>query len=115
MTSKSPSVAIGPFVVGERPLPLQYQFLDGDGNPLDLSGYTAKWLWRELYGAATTRNSTIIDAADGQVQYSWLGDEFPTPGDYIGEFWVGDASSAKFASLLVRWVVRAAVGPVPSI
>jgi len=105
----------GPYVVGEKPAPLVYQFLNAAGVVLDLSAsYTARFHWRERYGAVTTANATITDAINGKVTYTWVGTEFPTPGQYVGEFWVGNGSN-RFASQLLEWDTRASVGVAPTI
>ena len=109
------SIDIGPFVTGEKPPPLIYQFLDANGNPINLAtAYTARFCYRERDGLPTTANATFADATTGQVQYTWTGNEFPTPGHYYGEFWVGNGSS-RFASVLLEFDVRAGVCVAPSI
>lgn len=109
-----PSVQIGPYVVGEKPTPLQYTFQDSVGAVLDLSGYTAKFVYREQYGVATTVNATIPSPTGGVAQYVWTGVEFPTPGHYRARFWVGN-NAQRFASVLILFDVADAEGPVPSI
>jgi hypothetical protein len=110
------TVCIGPYVVGERPVPLEYQFQNSDGSARDITAYGVRFIWRERDGASTTRNGLLsATPTDGKVTYVWQGDEFPTPGHYRAEFWVGNGGTLKFASVLITWDVRAAVGPVPSI
>lgn len=110
-----PSVVIGPYVVGEKPPPLVYQFLDSAGAAIDLTGYTAVFNFRKVDGTASTAGlATITSAATGHVTHTWTGAEFPEAGDHWGEFWVGNTVQL-FCSLLLKYNVRAAVGPVPSI
>lgn len=110
-----PNVQIGPYVVGEKPIPLQYAFLDSSGNALDLTGYTVKFMLRESLGSSTTYNATLnAPPTAGVVQYVWTGTEFPTPGHYRARFWVGN-SSQRFASVLILFDVADAEGPVPAI
>jgi hypothetical protein len=113
--SDTPEVTIGPFVVGEKPITLQYQFEDSNGVALDLTSYTAKFSYREQDGSATIANATVIaPQTAGKVEYIWQGTEFPTPGHYLAEFWVGNLAQ-RFASVLIRFEVRLPVGQVPSI
>jgi BppU N-terminal domain len=110
----TPSVRIGPFVIGEKPAPLEYQFQKSDGTPLPIAGYTVKFIYRERDGAATTANGTLTDGPNGKVTYTWTGSEFATPGHYQSEFWVGNGTN-RFASILIEFDVRASVGDVPQI
>lgn len=109
------SVDIGQFVVGEKPIALEYTFQDASGTDLDITGYVAKFSWREKSGVATTQNATLSGTGDdGRVTYVWSGSEFMSPGHYIGELWVGN-NTHRFASVLITWTVRTAVGAVPAI
>jgi hypothetical protein len=109
-----PSVVIGPFTVGEKPVPLLYTFLDHDGKIIDLTGYTAKFVYREASGALVTANATIPNPTTGAAQYTWIGGEFPTPGHYRARFWVGNLAQ-RLASVLITFDVSDAEGPIPSI
>jgi hypothetical protein len=112
--STSPSISTGPFVVGEKPAPLLYGFQDSNGAVIDLTGYTAKFVYREQDGTPTTANATLPTPANGQAQYSWTGVEFPTPGHYLAEFIVGNGTQ-RFNSILITFDVRAPVGLEPNI
>lgn len=105
---------LGQLVVGEKPRALDYQYLDSDGQPLDLTGYTAKFVFREQDGSPTMVNATVTDPLNGVVTYVWAGTEMPTPGSYIGEFWVGNGAQ-RYASWLIKWTARLPVGTVPSL
>ena len=96
---------IGPFVAGERPDPLVYEFLDADGAPIDLTGYSAQFGYAELWGSpAALRNATV----DGStVVYEWTAADLATPGRYRGELWAADADGTPtYASVALRWDVR---------
>jgi hypothetical protein len=115
--SSSPAVSIGPFVVGEKPAPLQYQFLDSSGVPINLGAYTAKFSCVERGAPTITAacvNATVTDAAAGKVTYVWNGTEWPTAGRYEAELWVGNTTQ-RFASVLITFTVRTAVACVPVI
>lgn len=113
MTCGNP-IKLGLFTVGEKPAPLVYQFLDNDGLVINLTGYTVKFVWEPVGGTDTTGNGILLVAASGTVQYTWTGTEFAVPGQYQGEFWVGNGTN-RWASVLITWTVRAAVGTVPAI
>lgn len=111
----SPSAVIGPFVVGEKPAPLQYTFQDSNGNALNINGYAVKFSVREQFGTPSIFDGVLISGGNtGIVQYSWTGAEFPTAGSYFAEFWVGNGTQ-RFASWLITFSVRLPVGVVPSI
>lgn len=109
-------ISIGPYVVGEKPSPLEYQFLNSDGAPMNLTGYTAKFVVRPVddESAAATYNATVTDPTLGKVTYPWTGAELSTPGRHWAEVWVGNTTN-RYASARMTFPVRASVGPVPSI
>lgn len=111
------TVRIDELKVGEIPNPLVYQFLDGDGNPLNLTGYTAKVNIGEKTGGLSVTNgtATITDAPNGKVTYTFTGGEFPTPGHWEIELWVGNAGTRRYASVHILVDVAYAIGPVPAI
>lgn len=111
-----PKQEIGPFVVGEKPSALQYTYEDTNGANIDLTGYSAKFIWRERDAVASiTRNATIAtDPTTGQVSYAWQGDEFATPGHYLAQFWVGNGV-IRLASLVIEFYVSSYLGPTPAI
>jgi hypothetical protein len=106
-----------PFVVGEKPVPWEHQFKDAAGGPLVFpGGAQAKLVLRERWSTVPVeKNATVSDPPNGKVSYNWDGTEFPTPGTYFGELWVGNGGSLKYASTLVRATVRQPVGAVPNI
>jgi hypothetical protein len=108
------SVTIGPYVVGGKPPPLVYTFLDSAGAAINLTGYTAVFNFRPVDGTATVGAATVTTPLTGQVTHTWTGAEFEAPGDHWAEFWVGNTTN-KFCSLRLEYSVRAAVGPVPAI
>jgi len=110
----SDSLAIGPYTVGEKPAPLEYQFLKSDGTPIDLTGWTAKFQYRRSDAAATTVNAAVSDPTAGKVTYTWTGTELSTPGTWWCEFWVGNTTN-RYASKRLEALVRASIGTVPAI
>jgi hypothetical protein len=107
-------LTIGPYVTGEKPAPLQYQFLDSSGVPMDLTGYTAKLSVQERFGSPTEYSAVMAVAASGVVSYAWTGTEWPTPGRYAIQFWVGNGTN-RYASVRMVFAVASSVGPVPII
>ena len=111
----SSSTVIGPYVVGEKPAPLEYTFQESDGSAMDLTGYTAKFIVRPADGTpATTYNASVTNPAGGVVTYTWDGTEFAAPGKHWAELWVGNTTN-RYASLRLEYRVRDSVGPVPAI
>lgn len=105
----SPRVTAGPYVVGEKPAPLVYSFLDANGVAINLAGYTVTFTYRRGDDSvAVTGSASVTGAATGQVTATWGTAPFPEPGRYYAEFWV-DNSVNRFASVLITFVVRAAV------
>lgn len=107
-------VRIGPYVMGEKPAPLTYQFLDSTGAAINLTGYTAKFSYQEHDGSATVAAATVSDPANGKVQYTFTGSEFATAGRYRAQFWAGNGTN-RFASVDILFDVAVSVGAAPSI
>lgn len=110
---KTPNTDLGEFVVGEVPAPLQYEFLDSDGVPINLTGYTVQYLIREQHAAKSTtvvRTGALITPLTGIVGYTWTALDFLDPGSYISEFKVTNTVQT-WVSILITFAVRQAVGP----
>lgn len=117
MHTARPSVELGSFVVGEVPPPLEYQFLDADGAPINLTGFTVvTFQWSEViqgqFVAPTVETGTVSDATAGKVTYAWDGDEFDSPGEHAAIFYVNDGTT-QYASLMILWQVCLAIGTPP--
>jgi hypothetical protein len=115
--SSRPIVELGSFVVGEVPLPLDYQFLDADGVPINLTGFVnVSFQWghyvRGLFVNPVTELAIITDAVNGVATYEWDGDEFADTGAHAGMFWVNDGST-QYGSILITWQVCQSVGTPP--
>lgn len=109
------TVTIGPYVVGEKPSSLVYTFLDSAGAAINLTGYTATFQYVRCDGGVpATGAATVSSPTTGQVTHTWTGAEFPEPGKFWSEFWVGNTTN-RFCSLRLEYLVRSAVGPIPNI
>lgn len=116
MSNARPSVELGSYVVGEVPPPLEYQYLDADGNPINLTGYTGAFQWAEhvqgQFINPQVESAVITDAVTGKVTYTWDGDEFATPGEHAALFFVNNGTNT-LASVLITWHVCLGVGTPP--
>lgn len=113
----TPTVEIGPYVVGEIPPPLEYTFLDSNGVAINLTGYSVRFQRAEMlnvFANAVTMNANLTDAVNGKVTYNWTAADFPYPGKFVGMFFVGNGIS-RFASWLITWTTCASVDVPPSI
>lgn len=108
------SVVLGPYVLGEIPPPLTYQFLDSSGAAIDLTNYSGSFSWQEHDGVAGTGAAAVSNAVNGEVTYTWTGAEFATAGRYTAFMWAGNLTN-RFASLPLAFTVQLPVGPVPAI
>jgi hypothetical protein len=69
---------------------IAYQLKDGNGNAVNLTGATVKFIMH-LPGDATPKinaTATITDAPTGQVSYTFSGTNTDTIGDYLAEWQV---------------------------
>jgi hypothetical protein len=114
-----PTVELGSFVVGEVPPPLEYQFLDADGVPINLTGFTVvTFQWSEVvqgqFVLPVIETGTVTDAVAGKVTYVWDGDEFDSPGEHAALFYVNDGTT-QYASLTITWHVCLSIGTPPTV
>lgn len=110
-----PTVAAGPYVVGEKPPALMYTFLDRLGAAINLTGFTAKFIVKQADSTAVTYNATVATPASGIVSYTWAGNEFLAAGNYQAEFWVGNGGTLRYCSVMIKFEARLPVGVVPNI
>jgi hypothetical protein len=103
-----------PYVIGEKPSALEYQFLTGGGAVINLTGFTAKFNYQERDGAPVTANAVISDGPNGKALYTFTGNEFATAGRYRAAFIVGNGTN-RYESVEINFVVSTGVGVMPSI
>ncbi len=100
---------IGPFCQGERPFPHVVTFTDDSGQPIDITGMTARWVYQLGDGPAVIRNAVVTNGPAGDATYTWVDGDFAIPGSYRAEMWAGTATGVKLASVPYRYYVRPAV------
>jgi hypothetical protein len=103
-----------PYVIGEKPSPLDYQFLDANGAVINLTGFTAKFNYKENDGSAVTANASIPTGTDGKARYTFTGAEFATAGHYRAAFIVGNGTN-RYESVEINFDVSIGVGVMPNI
>lgn len=88
---------IGPYSVGEIPIPLQISFVDFDGNAIDLTGYTADFVIEKIDSELSTdvnlgqgAASIIVPETGGIAEYVWAEADFDNPGRFQAQMWVGN-------------------------
>lgn len=101
------SITIGSYVAGEVPEPLEYSFLDADGDPLDLTGFTVTFRL-SFDGAAGVESSADLSATptDGTVTYAWAAGDL-VAGALGAEFEATDGTNTYISDRLVGTVARA--------
>jgi len=82
--------------VGDTGPAFQVTLRDGDGTAVDVSGSTILFKMRFVQGRASgvqdtlkvNSAATLVDAANGVVEYQWAAGDTDTPGRYLAEFQV---------------------------
>ncbi len=100
---------LGPFTEGERPFPHTVTFTDENGQPIDISGMTAKWVYQLGDAAPVIRNAAVTNGPAGEATYTWVDADLATPGSYRAEMRIGTATGVKPVSVPYRYYVRPAV------
>lgn len=106
-----PVTVLGPYRQGEIPEPLLATFRSASGQPLDLTGYEARWIMEFPDGTSATRTATLLaqtGATKGQVEYEWDPADLTQRGDYRAEMWVGNSTN-RFASIKYVWAAYPAI------
>jgi hypothetical protein len=102
---------IGTHDLGETPEPLNYRFLDHDGNNVDLTGHTATLWVRAPDKTETSVTAGLADAATGLVQANWVSADMTAQiGEYRAQFWVTDGT-VNYPSIELAWRVKDGPGP----
>lgn len=100
-------IEIGPFTAYELPGQLTWQFLDDDGDPMDLTGFTVKYHHLRHGGSTVTRAGVLVTPASGIVGYSPVAADLNTAGVYKGQFEVGNGVNRYYSDDIVYRVKEA--------
>jgi hypothetical protein len=101
------SIEIGAYVEGERPEPLEYQFLDADGVAVNLTGFTATFRLQVGDPPGVSNAAAVATPLEGKVTYTWAADDL-VAGALRAEFVVTNGTNTYVSDRLVG-VVRAAI------
>lgn len=97
------------YVAEEVPEPLEYTWLDADGQPIDFS--TTQWdasiRWQAGTSDPVERAATLSNPAAGVWTYVWQPGDLDTAGTYRGEFVVENDAQRYVRRFAMR--VRPAV------
>lgn len=106
---------LGPYTQGEVADPVEVQFVDNDGNPINITGYAVRFVYRERAAtAATEKTGALIDAAVGKAGYTWVAADLATAGDYEAHLWVGNGTR-RYASKRIHYRIHSNLGTTPTI
>lgn len=101
------SITLDPYVEGEVPEPLLYQFQDSTGTPIDLTDYDATFHLR-IGTTAVELTAEVSDEDSGEVTHTWAEGELVRSGGSGAlrcEFVVTNGTNT-FISELIRGFVR---------
>lgn len=101
------TIEVGPWTAGEKPGRLEYTFLDANGDPIDLTGYTITFVYERYGAAAVTRSAVLVTAASGIVGYTFVAADLDTGGIYNGEFRATNGTNAYASERLIYRVYDA--------
>jgi hypothetical protein len=100
------STVIGPYTSGERPEPLEYSFLDADGAPVNLTGFTATFRLSINGQPGSSNAASVTTPLEGTVTYTWAADDL-TAGALRAEFVATNGTNTYISDRLVGQVAAA--------
>jgi len=105
---------------GTRAVPISHQYLDQDGNPVDLTSGTWTGQGRAEQLHETTQPPNIGDGSVGiniptaTATYEWVDEDFETIGRFRLIIWIGNGTQ-RFGSTVYEWNVADAPGADPTV
>lgn len=112
----NPEIDLGFFAAGEIPPDLRHQFLDFNGDPVDLTGFTTLSMQVEVHPVGTgpygDGPKILTTPAQGIVTYSWSATDMAEPGSYRAQLWASDGTK-RYASDVIIYTVYDGPGVAP--
>lgn len=106
--------------LGSRPPSIEHQFLDQNGDPVDLNSGTwvgefkAEQLHVESQPVGLGGGSISINVPLAAATYDWADEDFATIGRFRGIIWIGNGSQ-RYGSTVYEWDVADAPGDNPTV
>lgn len=109
--------------IGTRPPLLEHQYLDENGDPLDLSTgvWTGQGRAEKLHLAAGESQppglgsgTVSIDIPTATASYAWADEDYETEGRFRLIIWIGNGTQ-RFGSTVYEWDVADAPGANPTV
>jgi hypothetical protein len=105
---------------GTLPPPIEHQYLDQDGQPIDMSVGTwvgqgrASLLYVDDQPVGIGDGSVVVEDSTATATYTWADEDFETIGKFRLIIWVGNGT-LRFGSTVYEWDVADAPGDDPTV
>lgn len=83
---------LGPYLLGERPEPWTHQWLDANGDEIDITDWTVNVTWKINGGTQQERAGTIVSGPAGTARHTWQEGDLDDAGILAGEMTVSGDS-----------------------
>lgn len=119
MSSEPEIIDLGSFPLGSKPPALDYQWLDGDGDPVDMSSgawtgqVEGEQLHVDVQPSPLFDGSVAIDAPTATATYTW-GTDFGVVGRFRLILWAGNTVN-RVGSPVFEYHVTDAPGDAPTV
>ncbi len=112
-----PKIKLGNFAQGEVPPPIEHQFLDFDGNAVDISTGTITFnlvrIPAGLLALGTGAKGLVTDGTDGKANYTWVTNDMNEAGFFQGQMWAAKGTN-RYASDVFEYNVYDGPGTAPA-